>query len=105
MDGLRVFVLEDSLLMAEAIEDLLSDAGAAVVGTPQSVAAALDLLATQSVDFACLDIDLGKEDSFPVADELLSRRIPFIFVTGSDAEVVPQRHRNQTLVRKMDMVA
>ena len=105
MDGARVLVLEDSALMAELIKDVLLDAGAIVVETRQSVAGALQMLALQDLDLACLDVDLGTEDSFPVADALVDRCIPFVFVTGSRPEVLPLRHRHQGFVRKFKIAA
>lgn len=105
MDGLRVLVLEDFPPMAEVIADMLADAGAIVVGTTYSVAAALDVLASRSIDLACLDINLGEEDSFPVADALASRRIPFVFVTAHNEGYLPARHRSQPLVRKSELAA
>jgi len=104
MDGLRVLIVEDCYLMASAIEDMLIDAGAVVVGTTKSVASALQILVTQAVDVACLDINLGWENSFPVADDLASRGVPFVFVTSYDATMLPPRHRNQPLVDKMAVV-
>ena len=105
MDGVRVLVLEDSALMAELTKDVLLDAGAIAVETRQSVAGALQMLASQDVDLACLDVDLGSEDSFPVADALIARCIPFVFVTGSRPEVLPLRHRHQPFVRKLRIAA
>ena len=63
------------------------------------------MLASQDVDLACLDVDLGSEDSFPLADALVVRCIPFVFVTGSRAEVLPFRHRHQPFVRKFEIAA
>ena len=100
MNGLRVLIVEDEELLAAAYEDMLVDAGAVVVGRTDSVSSSLQIVSTQGVDVACLDINLGRENSFPVADELASRGIPFVFVTGRDARFLPPRHRNQTLISK-----
>ncbi len=89
--------------MAELISDMLQDAGAIVVGSAQTAAAALALLESQAVDLACLDIQLGHEDSFCVADYLTSQRIPFVFVTACRRETVPERHRDRPFVSKMDI--
>jgi CheY-like chemotaxis protein len=105
MNGWRVLVVEDSEFLAELIEDMLSDAGAIVVGAVSSVASALDELRTQSVDHVCLDIMLGSELSFTIADTLSAQRIPFVFVTACDPTIVPERHRQQPLIDKMDLVA
>src|ERR1700682_4119032 len=103
LDGVKVLVLEDFSPIAELIEDMLLQAGAIVVGTAESVALPLHVLATQAVDLACLDINLGDETSFPVADELASRGIPFVFVTAYGAGILPQRHSNRILLHKMQM--
>ena len=102
---MRVLVVEDSVFLAELIEDMLTEAGAIVVGSASSVGAALDELRGQSVDLVCLDIMLGPELSFSVADALTARRIPFVFVTACDPTIVPDRHREQPLIDKMDVVA
>jgi len=103
--GLRVLVVEDSAILAELIEDMLSDAGAVVVGSASSVDAALDELRRQAIDLVCLDIMLGPELSFSIADALTMQRIPFVFVTACDPTIVPDRHRRQPLIDKMDLVA
>ena len=104
INGLRVLVVEDSAFLAELIEDMLTDAGAIVVGSASSVRAALSELRDHSVDLVCLDIMLGPELSFTIADALTMQRIPFVFVTACDPAMVPDRHRRQPLIDKMDLV-
>ena len=105
INGLRILVVEDSPFLAELIEDMLTEAGAIVVGSASSVDAALNELRARSVDLVCLDIMLGPELSFAVADALTAQRIPFVFVTACDPRIVPDRHRRQPLIDKMDLVA
>jgi hypothetical protein len=52
---------------------------------------ALAALEQTVLDGAILDINLGGEMAFPVADALMARGIPFIFATGYDAQVIPLR--------------
>ena len=101
MGGLRVLVVEDSHLMAAVLEDLLKAAGAAEVAVAGSVSAALQVLRRASVDLACLDIDLGGETSFPVADELARQGIPFVFVSGRPRDKLPHLHRDRPFVSKL----
>ena len=103
MNGVRVLLVEDAELIGELMHDMFRDAGATVVAQPQSVPAALRILRTQPVDVVCLDILLGSQPSFAVADLLLQRGIPFVFVTACDAGLVPERYRNQLLVDKDDI--
>ena len=63
-------------------EDILSRLGAKTVLTASNVTAALDLLDKHTFDMALLDINLGEESSFPIADRLLARKTPFLFATG-----------------------
>lgn len=103
MNSVRVLLVEDAELIGELIGDIFRDAGATIVAQTQSVAATLRLLQTQPVDVVCLDIRLGYQPSFTVADLLAQRGIPFVFVTACDAGIVPERHRNQLLVDKDDI--
>ena len=64
--------------LAETVEEM----GYEVQGPAHEVASALDLLASVRVDGALLDVNLGGETSYPVADALASRDIPFVFLSG-----------------------
>jgi DNA-binding NtrC family response regulator len=105
MHGVRVLVLEDCALMAEALELMLLEAGADGVDLSLTVAHALDVIGVQPINLACLDIVLGNEDCMAVADELVLRGIPFVFVTAHGAARLPTRHGHQPLVNKFDVPA
>ncbi len=82
LHGLRVLVVEDVAVLAWRVCDVLADAGAEVVGPAPSVETALDLLARQDVHAAVLDKNLDGLSSDPIADALLARNTPFLFLTG-----------------------
>ena len=83
LHGCRVVLVEDEVLVAMDIEDSLVDAGAVVLGPVGSVEASLDLVeSTEDIDAAILDINLGGQDVFPVAQVLTDRGVPFVFHTG-----------------------
>lgn len=91
--GRRVLVVEDEYLLAEDACMELDRLGAVVMGPVPTVREALDLVAgTPAPDAAILDINLGGEMAFPVADALRARGIPFVFATGYDAEVIPEAY-------------
>ncbi len=72
-------------MLADELSRELDDAGAIVVGPAPSVEQALDLISTKAcLDGAILDVSLGGEKVDPVADVLLDRGVPFMFVTGFD---------------------
>jgi ActR/RegA family two-component response regulator len=87
----RVLVVEDDYLVAMDIARALKRAGAEVIGPAPAVEAALTVLKQTVPDGAILDINLGGEMAFPIADALMARGVPFIFATGYDAHVIPSR--------------
>jgi DNA-binding response OmpR family regulator len=88
--GLRVLIAEDEYLLADDLRRELEAAGARVLGPVPSVAMALDLLqAPDAPDVAVLDVNLGGEHVYPVAEALRARGVPFVFVTGYDTCALP----------------
>lgn len=84
LQGRRVLIVEDEHLIALDLTEVLTNEGAEVMGPKTSVDAALKALACeQTPDVALLDVSLDNHESaFAVAEELQSRRIPFVFYTG-----------------------
>lgn len=79
----RIHVVEDEYIMAQDLRYELEDAGAEVLGPVPSVTGALTLLAREAPpDAAILDVNLGGEMVYPLADILRQRGIPFMFATG-----------------------
>ena len=77
-----VLLVEDSMIIAMDVEDVLQQLGFAKVNVASGVSAALSELEREAPQFALLDFNLGSETSEPVARELDRRGIPFWFVTG-----------------------
>ncbi len=96
----RVLIVEDDALAAEALQMSLEDAGYGTVPPADSVASALAAIQRLTIDVALLDIHLGGELVFPVADELASRGVPFVFVSSYRRSEIPPRHRDRPLVAK-----
>lgn len=90
LDGLRLLVAEDEFILADDLRAALEDRGAVVIGPAPSVAEAMDLVQTSGhLDGAILDVNLGGERIFPVADELERRGIVYVFTTGYDRKIIP----------------
>jgi DNA-binding response OmpR family regulator len=92
LDGLKVLVVEDDGLIGALICFELEAVGAEVVGPAASVSEALSLLAAVEVDGAVLDVNLGPELVYPVADLLIERQVPLIFSTGFPVSEMPIRY-------------
>jgi DNA-binding response OmpR family regulator len=78
----RVLVVEDEMMIAMMVEDMLAEMGHAVIGVASNLRSALALAAAEQFDVAILDINLAGERSFPVAHLLKARGVPFLFATG-----------------------
>ncbi|WP_120007769.1 HWE histidine kinase domain-containing protein [Teichococcus vastitatis] len=97
----RVMLVEDNLLIAMDAEDQLRHMGAEAVDVASSVQAALRLLDHAPPLIALLDVNLGRENSFPVADALQARGVPFIFATGyGETSAFPERFRGAEVISK-----
>jgi CheY-like chemotaxis protein len=101
LDKHQVLLVEDSLIIALDAEDILQKLGATNVLTAASVSAATDQLATAAPSVAMLDVNLGTESSFEVADLLDQMRVPFFFATGYGEQAqLPDRHRGRPVIQK-----
>ena len=99
--GRSLLVVEDEYALAFDLAGWLESKGADVLGPVESVADALALLDEDALpDVAVLDINLGSERVFPVADALQAAGVPFVFLSGYDSRVVPQPYRNVPLCTK-----
>jgi CheY-like chemotaxis protein len=101
LQGVRVLVLEDEMVIRVMIEDLLGEFGCRVVGPAGSVAEALTLARSADIDVALLDLNLGDgETGYTVADVLAERQIPYAFVTGYSADVLKPPHIGRPVLEK-----
>lgn len=82
LKGLRVLVVEDEMMVSMLIEDMLSELGCEVVGPAARLDEAMELARTADLDCAVLDVNLGGQSIFPLADLLRARGAPFAFATG-----------------------
>jgi DNA-binding response OmpR family regulator len=93
----RVLIIEDEMLIALMLQDMLEDVGLIIAGVASSLTGGLDLARSADAQLAILDINLNGEEAYPIADVLRGRGIPFIFSTGygtgntkADIYAVPQ---------------
>jgi light-regulated signal transduction histidine kinase (bacteriophytochrome)/CheY-like chemotaxis protein len=95
-----ILLVEDSLIIALDAEDILDRFGAEVT-TASTCEAAYDILDERKIDCAILDINLGDQTSFGVADRLTELGIPFFFASGYGEQAnLPMDHRSATVVQK-----
>jgi len=94
LKGLKVLIVEDEWLVAMNLEAALEHAGIQVIGPVPTVQTALRTIEDEQLDAAFLNVNLGVEKVWPVADSLMDRGIPLVFVTSYDANNLPDRYRS-----------
>ncbi|MDR2876942.1 MAG: response regulator [Chromatiales bacterium] len=100
MPGKRVLVVEDEAFLALEIGTILRESGMTPIGPTGHSAEALQMIANLPIDCALLDINLHGESTEEIAAELLSRSIPFAFVTGYERDYLPERFHDAPLIIK-----
>ena len=86
--GRRVLVVEDEVIVGMLVEDMLNELGCEVVALSTHLDQAVELARVLDIDFAVLDLNLNGRLSYPVADALRLRGVPFIFATGYGAKIL-----------------
>jgi CheY-like chemotaxis protein len=90
LHGLRILVLEDELVIALELEDLLGRLGCQVIETVPTIERALRAAERGHADVAVLDVNLHGERVTPVAEALREKGVPFVLVTGYGRERLPE---------------
>lgn len=98
--GLRVLVVEDEIMIALLLEDLLADFGHVVVGPLARLDKAVEAAGREAVDVAILDVNVNGREIYPVADTLAARGIPFVFCTGYDRQTLRAPYGDRPTLRK-----
>ncbi|NGM49859.1 response regulator [Caulobacter sp. 602-2] len=97
---MRVLIVEDEIMVAMLVEDLLTDLGCDVTGPAVSAETAVEAARREIVDFALLDVNLDGGTSFAAADVLRERGVPFAFVTGYGDQGVRPDLRDAPILSK-----
>lgn len=84
LTGVRLLLVEDEAIVAMMIEAMLTDLGCVVVDVAATLSRGLALVDSTAggLDAAILDINLGGEKVYPVAERLAAGGVPFVFSTG-----------------------
>lgn len=99
LEGYKVLVVEDQPLEAIDYCDLLTDAGAEIVGPFTSVSEALTCVDNALIDVALLDYALADQNSERLQNALERRSIPFVVLSGYPPVLV-RRNEGQRVLSK-----
>ena len=101
----RVLVIEDEVIVGMLLEDMLEELGCEVAAISTHLDEALGLAQSLDIDFALLDINLDGKQSFPVADVLRARGVPFLFATGYGAKILKPPYSGLPTLQKPFQIA
>lgn len=87
-------------MLASLLEDYLTDLGCEVIGPALHMHDAVALAREQAIDGATLDVNIVGEKVYPVADILIERGIPFVFMTGYGAAGLRESDKEHPVLQK-----
>jgi len=96
--GARELIVEDEIVVALFLEDLLAEFGYEVAGIVSHLDDAMGR--PNDYDVALLDVHLNGRNVFDFADRLAARGTPFVFATGYGARGIPDRHCARPVLQK-----
>lgn len=100
LQGCRILVVEDDALVALDLEMMLQGAGCEVIGPVARLDQAKLVALEEKFNGALLDIHLRGEVVYPVADILITREVPFMFLSGYSYRDLPHRFSTRPLYSK-----
>lgn len=98
--SLSILLVEDEPLIAMMMEDIVDALGHRVAGSADTIPAALALVEEGGFDLAILDVRISDGASWPIADALADRAIPYMLATGGHVEPPPVRHADAPVLNK-----
>ena len=99
MDSRRILLVEDDVLIGMMLVDMFDALDLPEPAQATTNEEALALIAAEPLAGALVDINLGDEKGWPVADALAERGIPFAFTSGG-GDVIPSAHAHRKLITK-----
>ena len=96
----RVLLVEDEVLITLLLQDMLLDLECEIADAPANLDDALLAARTGAFDLALIDLNLHGKLTYPVADILKARQIPFIFVTGYGAAALEPAYADALVLEK-----
>jgi CheY-like chemotaxis protein len=95
-----VLIVEDEWLVAEDLRDTLEEMGFDTIHCAHDLAAAEIVIARTRLGLAVLDVNIGPDLVFPIAEILRRRNVPIVFSSGRSKTEFPSAWSGEILVPK-----
>jgi len=100
LKGKRILIVEDSPVVGPFTADLLQELACRVVGPAPNMAAARELIESEKIDAALMDVHIRGERVFPLCEALAARNAPFILTSGYADWNMPDKWRDRPRLQK-----
>jgi CheY-like chemotaxis protein len=100
LTGRSILVVEDEMLILMMIEDMLADLGCSSIAVASKIGQAITLNEGKAFDAAMLDLNLNGTESYPIADALTARGVPYFFSTGNTLNHIKDGYGDQDVLKK-----
>ena len=96
----RILLVEDETVIVMLLELWVADLGHDLVGPANDIASALAIIATSDIDAALVDVSLGGDQSYAIADALKAKNVPYAWGTGYSGNDIEARYRDVPILAK-----
>lgn len=100
LSGRSILIIEDEMLISMMIEDMLADLGCESIAAASTIGQAIKLIDLKVFDAAMLDLNLNGMESYPIADALALRDVPYFFSTGNSLADVKDGYSDHDVLKK-----
>jgi two-component sensor histidine kinase/two-component SAPR family response regulator len=100
LNGNRLLLVEDEALVASMMTEALNEIGFEIIGPFGKMDYRLGAAVSGKIDAAILDVNIGGELVYPIAEILAARAIPFAFVTGYAEDNIDKKFANVPVMQK-----
>ena len=100
LSGRHILVIEDESMVMMLLQDMLEDIGCVVVDSASRLEEAIGKAKSLTFDVAILDVNLNGERTFPIAEVLAERGVPFVFATGYGVTNLPAGLSGRPVLQK-----
>jgi len=98
--GKRILVVEDEHLISMLVKEMLSELGVGVIGPVNTLAEGFVAVQDELLDGAILDLNLRGQHTYPLAEVLKGKGVPFVFMTGYDSETIDSTYSHVPILQK-----
>jgi len=100
LKGLRILLVEDEFIILVMLEDMLAELGCELAGSASRLSDALAIVPHSAIDAAVLDINLGADTVYPLAEALAAQNVPIVFSTGYGLVGISDAWKSRPILQK-----